>query len=685
MVLSPEKNMPPSELDMALDDIPANDIAANAPLSPALPHADGREGLLSASFLGLLVTQFLGALNDNLFRWLVAWIGADRAMHDPLFRSLVLEHLGKADKIENFKALAVPAGLAMLVAPFILFAAPAGFFADRFSKRTVIVGCKVAEIILMLLGVVVICYGNVWAMFFILFLMGTHSAIFGPSKYGSIPEIVRTDRLSAANGLIGMTTIVAIVFGSLGAGYLCDWTQSADQPLGIHHWWLWASTIVCVALIGFCTSLPIRYLKVANPLRMFRWNFAGETFRDIRQLAAIRALFLAAIASATFWSLGGLCQVNVDGFGTTRLGLSAKEIGPLLGMLAVGVGVGSVLAGVISRGKIQMSLVPLGAAGIALSHILLYFVPGYNVLPTGQAIVPYSMFSFSYLMTGGCLLLLGLSGGFYDVPLQAFLQHNSPEKTRGSIFAATNLLTFSGTLLATGIFVLLGTVIGFSNRTIFLLVGIAMIPFIVVLIRFTAFDTTRAAMLLISKLMYRVKLEGLENVPESGALIAPNHVSWVDGVLVGLACPRHPRMLVFADYFEKPWIAWFGRLGRVIPIHPGKKSIVQSLRAAREAINRGELVCVFPEGGITRTGAIREFQPGIMTILRGTNAPVVPVYVDGLWGSIFSFEGGRFFWKIPKKFRPRVTIRFGKPIERPKDLEQVRQAVIELGGGKVHY
>jgi acyl-[acyl-carrier-protein]-phospholipid O-acyltransferase/long-chain-fatty-acid--[acyl-carrier-protein] ligase len=288
-------------------------------------------------------------------------------------------------------------------------------------------------------------------------------------------------------------------------------------------------------------------------------------------------------------------------------------------------------------------------------------------------------------MTGGCLLLLGLSGGFYDVPLQAFLQHNSPEKTRGSIFAATNLLTFSGTLLATGIFVLLGTVIGFSNRTIFLLVGIAMIPFIVVLIRFTAFDTTRAAMLLISKLMYRVKLEGLENVPATGALIAPNHVSWVDGVLVGLACPRHPRMLVFADYFEKPWIAWFGRLGRVIPIHPGKKSIVQSLRAAREAINQGELVCVFPEGGITRTGAIREFQPGMMTILRGTNAPVVPVYVDGLWGSIFSFEGGRFFWKIPKKLRPRMTIRFGKPIEHPKDLEQVRQAVIELGGGKVHY
>jgi acyl-[acyl-carrier-protein]-phospholipid O-acyltransferase/long-chain-fatty-acid--[acyl-carrier-protein] ligase len=185
--------------------------------------------------------------------------------------------------------------------------------------------------------------------------------------------------------------------------------------------------------------------------------------------------------------------------------------------------------------------------------------------------------------------------------------------------------------------------------------------------------------------MYSVKLEGLENVPQTGALIAPNHVSWVDGVLVGLATPRHPRMVVFADYFATPWIDWFGRLARVIPIKPGKKSIVQSLRVARDALGKGELVCVFPEGGITRTGEIREFQPGMLTILKGTDAPVVPVYVDGLWGSIFSFEGGRFFWKIPKKIRPRVTIRFGKPIEHPKDLEQVRQAVIELGGKGAKY
>ena len=172
------------------------------------------------------------------------------------------------------------------------------------------------------------------------------------------------------------------------------------------------------------------------------------------------------------------------------------------------------------------------------------------------------------------------------------------------------MLTFTGTLLATGIFVLLGSVVGFSNRTIFLLVGIAMIPFVVVLIRFTAFDTTRSIVVLISKLMYRVKVEGLENVPETGAIIAPNHVSWVDGVLVGLATPRHPRMVVFADYFEKPWIAWFGRLGRVIPIHPGQE-IDRAVASRRPggAQSRANWYASFPKAASPERAKFENFSP----------------------------------------------------------------------------
>ncbi|MGD0516784.1 MAG: 1-acyl-sn-glycerol-3-phosphate acyltransferase, partial [Thermoguttaceae bacterium] len=305
----------------------------------------------------------------------------------------------------------------------------------------------------------------------------------------------------------------------------------------------------------------------------------------------------------------------------------------------------------------------------AITHILLFFVPGSNGSPL----------SFGYFATATCLLLLGLSGGMYDVPLQAYLQHNSPEKNRGAIFAATNLMTFTGTVVATIVYVILVGVLGLSGRAIFLLVGILLLPLVVILVRYTAYDSTRMLVVALWRLFYRTRIEGLENIPATGALITPNHVSYADGLLVGLACPRHPRMLVFADYFETPWLRWFGRLGRVILIHPGRKSIIQSLRTAREALVNGELVCVFPEGGITRTGEMQPFQPGLMRIIKDTDLPVIPAYVDGMWGSIFSFEGGKAIWKLPKKWRYPVTIRFGKPIYHPTDIEQIRQAVVELG------
>jgi acyl-[acyl-carrier-protein]-phospholipid O-acyltransferase / long-chain-fatty-acid--[acyl-carrier-protein] ligase len=161
-------------------------------------------------------------------------------------------------------------------------------------------------------------------------------------------------------------------------------------------------------------------------------------------------------------------------------------------------------------------------------------------------------------------------------------------------------------------------------------------------------------------------------------LLTPNHVSYADGLLIGLNCPRDPRMLVYAGHFEKPFLRGFGRLARVILIHPGKKSIIQSLRQGRSALEAGELVCVFPEGGITRSGEMGEFQPGIMRILKGTDFPVIPVHLEGMWGSIFSFEGGKALWKIPNKFRRRLTLRFGAPIYHPADADQVRRAVVEL-------
>jgi acyl-[acyl-carrier-protein]-phospholipid O-acyltransferase / long-chain-fatty-acid--[acyl-carrier-protein] ligase len=633
--------------------------------TPVTLRADGGERLLSPSFLGLLFTQFLGALNDSLFRWLVAWIGGDLAAHDAAFRWFVSQfnpHLTQ----DGYKAIAFNAGLLLLILPYLLFAAPAGYLADRLSKRTVIVGCKVAEVILMLAGTATILYGNVWLMFLMVFLMGCHSAVFSPSKYGSIPEIVRDDRLPQANGLVGMTTILSIVLGTVGGGYLYQLTQ----PAGTRHWGIWAAAILGVAGTGLATSLLIRRLPVANPTRRWEPNIFAETGRDFRILYSFRTLFWAAAGSTLFWSLGGLFQSNITNFGNAQLHLDSGAIGLLTGILAVGVGSGCLFAGFISCGKILFVLVPLGAAGLALMQIALFCIP------TPDLNIPAS--TFAYVLTAASLLVLGFCGGMYDVPLQAYLQHRSPDKNRGSIFAATNFLTFGGTLALSALYMAVIVFQWASPDTVFLLCGLLLIPLVVLMVYHLPYDCTRFTAIVLMKLFYRVRVEGKENIPEGPALLTPNHVSYADGLLVGLNSPRDPRMLVDDAYFQTPFLRWFGRLARVIPITPGKKSIVESLRQARAALQAGQLICVFPEGGITRDGQMKSFQPGVIRILKGTDAPVVPVYIDGMWGSVFSFEGGKALWKFPKKFRPRVTIRFGTPIHNPADEKQIEQAVREL-------
>ena len=247
--------------------------------------------------------------------------------------------------------------------------------------------------------------------------------------------------------------------------------------------------------------------------------------------------------------------------------------------------------------------------------------------------------------------------------------------------AAYNFLTFAGMLGASGVYWLLSGPLGLSAPAIFLVGGIITVPVTVIIVRLLPFHTTRLAVQLLINCMYRVRVEGLENVPpQGGVLVVANHVSWADGVLLGLACPRHPRMVAYAKYFESPWLSWFGRIGRIIPIGTTRKSMAESIRQAREALQDGEIVCIFPEGNISRDGRMQEFRPGFLAILKDTDVPVVPAYLGGLWGSIFSYEGGKCFWKWPKHWRYPVSIRFGRPIQRAESVEEVQRAVEELRG-----
>jgi acyl-[acyl-carrier-protein]-phospholipid O-acyltransferase/long-chain-fatty-acid--[acyl-carrier-protein] ligase len=624
------------------------------------PTENSRGGVFSLSFLALVATQFFVSLNDNMFRWLVVPIGKEL-----IDKSWIDMPAGVKNWMQP-ETLALSLGLACFTLPFLLFAAPAGFLADRFSKRNVMVVCKLAEIVVVALGVMAILAGSLPGMFLVLFILGGQAMMFITSKLGAIPEIVRSEKISAANGLINMVSMAAIIIGTVAG----NWLYTLTQPAGQHRWWLSAGALLGVATCGLITSLFIRPLGVANAARKIPWNLTAQTIRDLRTLASHRPVFLATLGSTYFWALGALSQVNIDQFGTRHLFVSQQFVGPLLAALTIGIGIGALTAGACSRGKVELGLVPLGGMGIALASMLLALVPGGT--PAQPAIGGYYASCF-------LLLAMGMTAGLYDIPLQAFVQDRSPPESRGSIMAAYNFLAFTGMLVASGVYWMLSGPLGLSPRTIFLIGGIITVPVTISIVRRLPFHTTRLAVQLLSNCLYRVRVEGLENIPsDGGALVVANHVSWVDGVLLGLACPRHPRMVAYAQYFDNPWLGWFGRLGRIIPIGTTRKSMAESIRLAREALRNGEIVCIFPEGNISRSGEMQEFRPGFLSILKDTEAPLVPAYLEGLWGSIFSFEGGKFFWKWPKRWRYPVTIRFGRPLWQPAGAEEVRQAVEAL-------
>jgi acyl-[acyl-carrier-protein]-phospholipid O-acyltransferase/long-chain-fatty-acid--[acyl-carrier-protein] ligase len=637
--------------------------------SPANMHSTKRptlaakrdDGLSSRSFIALLLTQFFGVFNDNMFRWLAVPLGKE--VIDP--------------------TLALSLGAICFFLPYLPLASPAGYLADRFSKRSVIVWCKVAEVLLMLLGIIAVLSGNVTFLFVVVGLMGAQSALFSPSRYGAIAEIVHPERLAKGNGWMGMIMIVSSAMGCVAGNELYAGLRHAIPKdvvvishLGFALILPAAIALLSVAALGLAASLMIRPLAAADPSRRYPKNAVAETVNNLRLITGSRALLRTSLGIAFFWFLASLANINIDSFGTVDLRLTQDKVGPLLAMLVVGVGLGSLLAGLWSGSGVELGIVPLGAAGICLSAFLLYV--------TGDSVVPGLVEASQQAFGWSCvwLFLLGISAGLFDIPLEAYLQLRSDDRVRGSILAANNFISYTCMLASAGLFWLMQKKFGWSASTIFLAAGLGTVPVAIYVVCLIPQATVRCIVWIISKIFYRVRVRGLENLPQKGgALLVANHVSWLDGILLLLVATRPIRMLAWSDYVTGWWINWLSKMWAVIPIRntDGPKALVQSLRAAKEAIAEGDLVCIFAEGGITRDGGLQPFQRGLMRIVDGTDCPVIPVYLDELWGSIFSFSGGRFFWKWPRKWPYPISISFGEPLSDPDNIDQVRQAVQCLG------
>jgi len=610
--------------------------------------------LTSASFIGYLLMTFLTAVNDSMFRWLIVPIGKEQFQ----------VHFGWSE--EDAGSIVLSLGLGCFMLPFVMFAPWAGWAADRFSKRSSIIWLKVAEVVLMMAGLWAIHLEHVPSMFSVLFLLGAQAAFIGTTKLGIIPELVRKSDISVANGLSGVATLVAVIVGTV-AGYALAELTKTNHTQGLV---LSSLSLIGCAVLGTVSATLIVRVPAANRQSQFQWNLVTDSWRDIKLVMQDRAILRVTLGIVFFWSLASMAQMNIDVFVHEELADNVAKVSPglFMGVLVLGVGTGSLLAGWWSNGRVELGMVPFGALLMGLACILLYFT------------------SDSPVMTGAMLLVIGLGGGLFNVPLIAYLQERSPHNQLGAILAAGQQLTAIGMLGVAVVFWLMQTPMHMSSPLIFLIAGIGILPIVVYAVWILPQATIRFFVWLLSRFVYRVRTYGIENIPERGsALLVANHVSWIDGVMILLASSRPIRMLAYADYVQGPVMKRLSKLFGIIPIRSGDgpRALIQSLNTASEALRKGELVCIFAEGRITRSGQLLKFERGMLKILKDTDAPVVPVCLDELWGSIFSYEGGRFIWKKPKYWPYPISISFGLPIPHVDDVTVVRSAVLELSSQSV--
>ena len=544
---------------------------------------------------------------------------------------------------------------ALFALPFILFSMAGGFLADRFSKRSVMLGVKVFELLIMLLVLAGLWTWNKNLLLACVFLLGTHSAIFGPAKYGSLPELVPDAKLSWGNGILELGTFMAIILGTVAAAVMAQ---------GFHgRQWLSGFILIALAIAGFISCLGITKIPAANPSKKFNANFPAEIWRQVRAMRGDRPLWLALLGNSYFSFLGMLLLLNLFFYGSETLRVDETHIGLLNVALALGIGLGSLAAGYLSGGKIEYGLVPFGALGLFVCAALL------------------GLSSVSVAGSLALLALLGFAGGFFIVPIAALLQHRPARENKGQIQAVANWFAFVGVFLASGAHWLLAQKLQFSPRDIFLTGGVLTLLAAIYAVWLLPDALLRFALWCIANLIYRVRIVGREHIPEKGgALFVCNHVSFADALLLIASTDRPIRFLMFKDIYEKPWIKPFAKIWNTIPVSSEQRprELLTALKTATDAIRNGEVVCIFAEGQITRIGQLLPFRRGIEHIMKNVDAPIIPIALDGVLGGPMSYRRGKFVHLITSRLPHRATVSFGAPLPPTTTPFAVREAVQEL-------
>jgi len=598
------------------------------------------ELLRDGGFQAFLWTQFLGAFNDNVFKMIVSVAAVALAAS--------AEHASRSLSLAG----------AVFVLPFLLFAGWAGQLADRFSKTTVLVATKWFEIPAMILAAVALQSGRVELMLAVLFLLAAQANFFSPAKYGVLPEMLSPAQIVRANALLELSTFVAIVVGgAIGTALFEHWK---------HEPWKMGVVLVGLAVAGSLASLKITRVAPSGAAGAFRWNPLAEIAAGARQILAHRTMTLVVLGISFVWLVGALVQMDLVLFGHQTLHIGEAKVGLLVAAMAIGIGLGSLMAGRWSGDGIELGLVPVGTALMGVATMAL----GY---------------SSSYWTSMGLLSVVGFAGGLFIVPLNAWLQEEADPQEKGRVLATNNFVNMIGVIIASGMLWLFNDQLGWTPGTIFVALGALTLAATALVIYFMPLASLRFLLSIVLHSMVRLRVVGAENLPKTGgALVVSNHVSYADGFLIGAATPRYIRFLLWKPIYENKWLNPFFRMLQLIPIAAnGKRESLEALLRARKELEAGELVGIFPEGQITRTSHLLPFRKGFERIVAGKDgaliAPVVPVYIDGLWGHPLSMKGGGLFRSFQKLWRPVITVYIGQPITEAIEPEALHSHVSELG------
>ena len=592
---------------------------------------------------GLLIAQFFGAFNDNAWKLMVALLAIRQATAG----------LTPGPELEASAQTQTALTFIIFTLPLVLLSLIGGTLADRVSKRTVIISIKVVEVLLMSAGTVALWLNPAGGILPLIVLcgMGAHSALFAPSKYGILPELIPHERLAAGNGLLEVWTFAAILAGTAAGGFLL---QSAGEQV-----WMAPLALAALSVVGLIAAFAVPHVAPARA--------TGGVISTIRiawsAIQSERLLRLAIPGEIFFWTIASLFAQNILVYAKAVLHLSDAMSGLPLTLLSVGIGVGAILVGRLSQNRIEYGLVPLGAVGASIALSLL------------GGLTPQLIGTF--LILG----LLGICCSFIFVPLNAILQWRSPPDRRGAVISFSNTCVFTGILLGSLAGGSLAN-IGFSTSSIFLITAGVTIAGTVWALRLMPDVFLRLLFVIFTHTLYRLRIVGQHHVPQSGgALLVPNHMSFIDGFLLMTSVDRPIRFVVDVAYATHPLFKWLMTAMKVIPITSAgdTRMILRALRNAGQALDDGEIVCIFPEGQITRTGTLLPFRRGFERIVKGRDVPIIPTHLDRVWGSIFSFERGRFLTKWPERIPYPLTVSFGTPLPADTPAYKLRDAVRTLG------